>query len=80
LKNTIQAETWKGLTAPLFFILILLTACTEEITIAKKCSQNGTYCEDLKNTQGSNEVYTNLTGAQDSRDTTNTTTYEEVTP
>lgn len=68
----------------LFFIIVaglFLSACNDPPLILNKvCSQNGTYCEDLKRTDFGNTVYQNLTTAFDTNSPLNDTVYEEITP
>lgn len=70
-----------GILFTLLLTITLLTACTEDILpIKQRCSQNGTYCEDVRQTNGQGTVYTNATPLLDARDPTNYTFYEELTP
>lgn len=61
---------------------LLLLGCSEELIIKRGvvCSDDTTYCEDIKYTEASSTVYQNLTPISDTRDPSGNTVYEELLP
>lgn len=61
---------------------LFLIGCSEELIIKRgvTCSDDVTYCEDIKYTEASSTVYENITPMSDSRDITGNTIYEELLP